>query len=61
MHSYSALCLGFSLFGFFAGLGIPAAFIALAEVCPNKLRGVTNAAMAFAFCRHLALRALVFT
>ena len=46
MRSYTTLCclarelervfedlrgLGFSLFGFFAGLGIPAAFIALAE------------------------------
>ena len=42
--------MGFCSFGFFGGLGIPAAFIALAEVCPSKLRGVTNAAMAFAFC-----------
>ncbi|CAL1172889.1 unnamed protein product [Cladocopium goreaui] len=60
MQTYASLCLwaavleypslGFCSFGFFGGLGIPAAFIALAEVCPSKLRGVTNAAMAFAFC-----------
>jgi len=48
--SYTALCIGFCAFGFFGGLGIPAAFIALAEVCPTRLRGVFNAAMAVAFC-----------
>lgn len=50
LSSYASLCIGFSSFGFFAGLGIPAAFIALAEVCPTRLRGVTNAAMSLAFC-----------
>ncbi|CAE7467625.1 pcaK, partial [Symbiodinium pilosum] len=48
--SYEALCIGFSVFGFFGGLGIPAAFIALAEVCPTRLRGIVNAAMAVSFC-----------
>jgi len=48
--SYGALCFGFGVYGFFSGLGIPAAFIALAEVCPTRLRGVINAAMAMAFC-----------
>jgi len=48
--NYALLCLGFFSLGYFAGVGIPAAFIVVAEVSPTQVRGVTTAAMAVAFC-----------
>ncbi|CAJ1412264.1 unnamed protein product [Effrenium voratum] len=59
-RSYLALCCGFGCFGLFAGLGIPAAFIAVAEVSPSRLRGVLNATMALAFCSGEVWSALGF-
>jgi len=48
--SYALLSLGFFSLGCFAGVGIPSAFIIVAETCPTSMRGVTSAAMAIAFC-----------
>lgn len=48
--NYLLLLWGFFSVGFFAALGVPAAFITIAEVTPTRLRGVTNAAMSIAFC-----------
>jgi len=45
----SVYALRFAL-GSFAGLGIPVAFVILSEVTPKQLRGVSVAAMGFAWC-----------
>mmetsp|Transcript_44551 Transcript_44551/g.80064 ORF Transcript_44551/g.80064 Transcript_44551/m.80064 type:complete len:505 (+) Transcript_44551:103-1617(+) len=47
--SYGLLSFGFFTLGCFAGVGVPAAFIIVAETSPTSMRGVTSAAMAVAF------------
>eukprot|EP00933_Yihiella_yeosuensis_P031327 TRINITY_DN2488_c2_g6_i1.p1 TRINITY_DN2488_c2_g6~~TRINITY_DN2488_c2_g6_i1.p1 ORF type:complete len:490 (-),score=65.52 TRINITY_DN2488_c2_g6_i1:57-1526(-) len=48
--TYEFLVTGFFCLGFFAALGVPAAFISISEISPTHLRGVTMAAMGAAFC-----------
>jgi len=47
--TYAMLCMGYFGLGCFAGVGVPAALITVAEVTPSRLRGVTNAAMSISF------------
>jgi len=46
---YWLLCTAFCCLGWFAGVGLPGAFITVAEITPSSLRGLTNAAMSAAF------------